>query len=53
MLKISDIAITTVKGVNYCFIIHEISKSEAIHLLEDSVLDDWAYMQNVYQGSQY
>ena len=37
---ISDIAIITIKGDDYCYIIHEISKFEAIHLLETSVLDD-------------
>ena len=36
----SDIAIITVKGVDYRFIIHDISKSDAILLLKDSVLDD-------------
>ena len=30
----SDITIITVKNVYYCCIIHEISKHEAIHLLE-------------------
>ena len=30
-LNISDIAITTVKNVDYCCIIHNISKSEAIN----------------------
>ena len=34
----SDIAIITVKGVDYCCIIHEISKPEAIHLLKNSLL---------------
>ena len=29
-LNISDIAIINYKGVNYCFIIHGISKSKAI-----------------------
>ena len=29
-LNISDISIITVKGVNYCFIIHGITKSESI-----------------------
>lgn len=37
---ISDIAIITIKGDDHCYIIHEISKSEAIHLLKTSVLDD-------------
>ena len=33
-VNISDIAITTVKNVDYRCIIHNISKSKAIHLLE-------------------
>ena len=44
-LNSSDTAITTVENVNYCCIIHVISKSEAIHLVENSVLDDRGYMQ--------
>ena len=43
-LNISDIAIITVKSVDYCCIIHVISKSEAIHLLENYVLEDRGYM---------
>ena len=39
-LNISDIAIITVNGVDYRSKIHHISKSEAIHLLNNSVLDD-------------
>ena len=39
-LKISDTANVTVKGVDYCYIIHDIRKSETIHLLENSVLED-------------
>ena len=43
-VNISDIAIITVKNVdNYC-IIHNISKSEAINLLKNSVLEDCGYM---------
>ena len=42
-LNISDIAIITVKKVDYCCIIHNISKSEAINLLENSVLKDCGY----------
>ena len=37
-LNISDIAIATVKNVDYRCIIHNISKSEAINLLKTSVL---------------
>ena len=43
-LIINDIAIITVKGVDYHCIIHDISKSEAIHLLENSMLDDRGYI---------
>ena len=39
-VKISDIAIITIKNVDYCCFIHIISKSEAINILENSVLED-------------
>ena len=42
--KLSNIAIINVKSVDYCCIIHDISKSEAIHLLENSMLDDHGYI---------
>ena len=35
-LNIGDIAIITVKGVNYGCIIHGTNRSEAIHLLKNS-----------------
>ena len=35
-----NIVIITVKNVAYCCIIHNISKSEAIDLLKNSVLED-------------
>ena len=38
-----DIAITTVKNVDYHCIIHNISKSEEINLLKNSVLEDCGY----------
>ena len=40
----SNIAIITVKRVDYCRIIYDINKSEATHLLENSVLDDHEYI---------
>ena len=43
-LNISDIAIITVKNVDYRCIIHNISKSEAVNLLENSVLEDCGYI---------
>ena len=39
IIKISDIAIITTKNVDYRCNIHNISKSEAINLLENSVLE--------------
>ena len=39
-LNFSDIPIITVKNVDYCCIIHNINKSEAINLLENSVLEN-------------
>ena len=35
-----NITIVTVKGIDYRCVIHEISKSEAIQLLENSIFDD-------------
>ena len=43
-VNISDIAIIVIKGVDYHCIIHDISKSEEILLLENSVLDDPGYI---------
>ena len=39
-LSISDITIIAVKNVDYCCIIHNITKSEAINLSKSSVLED-------------
>ena len=43
-VNISDIVIITIKNVEYRCIIHNISKSEAINLLESSVLEDRGYI---------
>ena len=43
-LNISDLAIIVVKNVDYCCIVYNISKSEAINLLESSVLEDRGYV---------
>ena len=43
-LNIIDIAIITVKGVDYRCFINDISKSEAINLLENSELEDGGYI---------
>ena len=39
-LNVSDIVIITVKDVDFCCIIYNISKSKAINLIENSALDD-------------
>ena len=46
-LNISNIDIIIVKNVDYCCIIHNFRKSEAIHLLESSVLDDRWYISKI------
>ena len=43
-VNISDIAVITVKDIDYHCIIHNISESEAINLLEHFVLEDRKYM---------
>ena len=43
-VSISDIGIITVTNGDYCCIIHNVSKSEAINLLENSVLEDRGYI---------
>ena len=43
-LNISDTGIITVKGADYCCILYNIIKSEAIHLLKNYVLDDRGYI---------
>ena len=43
-LNISDIAIIVIRNVDYYCIIHNISKSEAIDLLENSVLVDCEFI---------
>ena len=44
-VNISDIAITNVKTIYYRCIIHSISKSQAINLLKESVLEDCGYIE--------
>ena len=43
-LNMSDITIITVKNVDYRWIIYNISKSEAIHLLESAVCENRGYI---------
>ena len=47
-VNISDIAITNVKTIYYRCIIHSISKSQAINLLKESVLEDCGYIEKKY-----
>ena len=52
-VNISDIAIVAVEEDDYRYIIHDIIKSEAIHLLENSVLDDRRYIGGHVEGFQF
>ena len=47
-VNIRAIAIITIENVDYCCIIHNISKSEAINLLKNSVLENCGYRQRKY-----
>ena len=44
-LNVSGIAFFTVNCINYCCIIHDISKSDPIHLLEKPVREDFGYIE--------
>ena len=46
--NISDIALVTVKGVDYHCNIFDIRKSDTINLLENSVLDDIRYLYKMH-----
>ena len=47
-VNISNVAIIAVKNVDYCCIIHNISKSEAINLLKNYVLENYGYIYKKY-----
>ena len=49
---LSNIATFAVKEVEYRCIIHDISKSEAIHLLGNCVLDNRGFIKNACQRNQ-
>ena len=46
-VNINDIAIITVKNVDYRCIIHNINKSEAINLLQNSLLEECGYIYKI------
>ena len=43
-MLVLNIAITTLKSIDYRCIMYNINKSEAIHLLENFVLEDRGYL---------
>ena len=43
-VNIHDIAVIIAKGGDYCCIIHDIRKSEAINLLKNSVFENRGYI---------
>ena len=42
--NITDIAIITIKNIDYCCIIHNVSKYTAINFSKHSVLEDRGYI---------
>ena len=48
-----DLAIITIKNVDYCCIIHNISKSEAINLLENFAIENCGYIQKILPRFNY
>ena len=42
--NVNDVIVITVQNVDYCFIIHNISKSEAINFFKKSVLEDHGFL---------
>ena len=46
-LNISNIAIMAVKRLDYLCVIHDIRKSETIHLLENYLLEDHGYILKI------
>ena len=53
IIMVRGIAIITSKDVDYCCIIFDLSKSEAIHLVGNSVLNNCEYISNTCQRIQY
>ena len=43
-VNISDIAIITIKNIDYCCIVHNIGKSEATNLFKNPALEDCGYI---------
>ena len=46
-VNMSDIAISTIKNLDYLWIIHNISRSESVDLLKSSVLQGHGYIQKI------
>ena len=51
--SIGDITSITVKGIDYCWIFNNISKSDEINFLENLVFDGCGYTLNAFQRNQY
>ena len=48
-LNLSNIAIITVKEVDYCCITYDTGKYDSSHILENSILNDCEYIQNPFE----
>lgn len=47
-LEIKNIATITVEGIDNCYVIHDVSKSDAISLLKGSILGDKVYINKCF-----
>ena len=52
-LNISDISIITAKDIDSRCITYDVSKSDAINLLDIYVPDDQGFIWNVFETNQY
>ena len=52
-LNVGDITIKTLKGAGYHCSIYDVSKSEAMNLFENSVLNDRGFILNTFQINQH
>lgn len=46
IFEINDIAIISVKGIDYCYVIYDLKKSDDIDYLQNSVLNSEGYICN-------
>ena len=53
IFEINDIAIISVKGIDYCYVIYDLKKSDDIDYLQNSVLNSEGYICDAWQINWY